>query len=211
MALGFARRGHTVAGWDTRRGRRRRVGAIHGPPHTFDVVDVANDGEVKAWADAFLSRCGPPDLLINNQALINANAPLWEVPAGEFARVIDVNLKGVVNVIRHVLPSIIARGSAVVVNLSSGWGRTTSPDVAPYCATKWGIKGLTRTLAQDLPKGLAAVPLNPGIIDTDMLRSSFGPSASRFLTPDAWSEDAVPFLLSLGPQHNGKPLTVPGQ
>jgi hypothetical protein len=56
---------------------------------------------------------------------------------------------------------------------------------------------------------MAAVPLNPGIIDTDMLRSSFGGSASSYPSPAEWAEVAVPFLLKLGPADNGKQLTVP--
>ncbi len=124
---------------------------------------------------------------------------------------IDVNIKGVVNVIRHFLPAMIARGSGVIVNMSSGWGRSTAAEVAPYCASKWAIEGLTRALAQELPRGLAAVPLNPGIIDTEMLRSCFGGSASEYPGPEEWARAAIPFLLGLGPKDNGKPLTVPGQ
>ena len=56
---------------------------------------------------------------------------------------------------------------------------------------------------------MAAIALNPGIIDTDMLRSSFGGSASSFPSPPEWARVAVPFLLELGPGDNGKPLTVP--
>src|SRR5207253_6336818 len=52
-----------------------------------------------------------PGLLLNNAAIINKNAPLWKVSAEEFDRVIDVNLKGVVNVIRHFVPAMIERGS----------------------------------------------------------------------------------------------------
>ena len=87
----------------------------------------------------------------------------------------------------------------------------TAPEVAPYCASKWAIEGLTRAMAQELPNGLAAIPLNPGIVDTDMLRSCFGGKASHYLSPEEWAKAAVPFLLKLGPRDNGKPLTVPGQ
>ncbi len=211
LVEGFARLGHTVVGC----GRSpEHVGMLRQKftsPYEFECVDVTSDEAVKTWADVFLDRLGPPDLLINNAAIINDNANLWEIPAAEFDRVIDVNLKGIANVIRHVVPAMVARGSGVIVNLSSGWGRSTSPQVAPYCTTKWGVEGLTRALAQELPKGLAAVPLNPGIVDTDMLRTAFGANSSRFIGPDAWARDAVPFLLQLGPKDNGKPLTVPGQ
>ncbi len=104
---------------------------------------------------------------------------------------------------------MIDRGSGVIVNFSSGWGRSTSPGVAPYCAAKWAIEGLSQALAADLPRGLAAVALNPGVINTDMLRLSFGASADSYPEPTVWVERAVPFLLKLGPQHNGQALSVP--
>jgi NAD(P)-dependent dehydrogenase (short-subunit alcohol dehydrogenase family) len=132
------------------------------------------------------------------------------VPAGEFSTVVDVNIKGVANVIRHFLPAMVARKSGVIVNFSSGWGRATDAEVAPYCATKWAIEGMTRALAQELPRGMAAIPLNPGIIDTAMLRSCFGADAGHYPTAEEWAATAVPFLLRLGPADNGKPLTAPG-
>lgn len=82
--------------------------------------------------------------------------------------------------------------------------------MATYCASKWGIEGLTAALAQELPAGLAAVALNPGIIDTRMLRSCFGADAGSYPTPNEWAKAAVPYLASLGTRHNGKALTVPG-
>jgi hypothetical protein len=56
---------------------------------------------------------------------------------------------------------------------------------------------------------LAAIPLNPGIIDTDMLRTAWGKDAGAYPDPEQWARGAVPFLLSLSVEHNGKPLTVP--
>jgi NAD(P)-dependent dehydrogenase (short-subunit alcohol dehydrogenase family) len=146
---------------------------------------------------------------VNNAATINRNAPLWKVPAEEFSEVIEVNVKGTVTVIRSFLPAMIERGRGVVVNFSSWWGREVAAEVAPYCATKWAIEGLTRALAAELPKGMAAVPVIPGIIDTDMLRSCFGADAGNYPEPAVWAEKAVPFLLKLGPKDNGKPMEVP--
>jgi NAD(P)-dependent dehydrogenase (short-subunit alcohol dehydrogenase family) len=155
-----------------------------------------------------LTEFGTPDLLLNNAAVINRNAPLWEVSAGEFERVIDINLKGVANVIRHFTPAMIQRGRGVIVNFSSGWGRSVSAEVAPYCATKWAIEGLTKALAEELPRGLAAVPLNPGVINTEMLQSCLGGEAAAYPTPEQWAARAVPFLLELGPKDNGQSLSV---
>ena len=104
---------------------------------------------------------------------------------------------------------MIAQGSGVIVNFSSTWGRSVSPEVAPYCAAKWGIEGMTRSLAQELPRGLSAVSLNPGVIDTEMLRSCLPGMAQACIKPDQWSQGMVDFLLQLGPEQNGKALTAP--
>ena len=209
MAHEFARLGHTVAGCGRSRPELVALGAEMGAPHRFEVVDVVDDDQVAAWAKTVLRQVRPPELLINNAAVINRNAPLWKVSAGEFSAVVDVNIKGVANIIRHFVPAMIRQSSGIIVNFSSGWGRSTDAEVAPYCATKWAIEGLTQALAQEIPSGMAAVPLNPGVIDTDMLRSCFGGSASSYPSAKQWAQRAVPFLLQLSPRENGQSLTVP--
>ncbi len=206
----FARKGHSVLGCGrSQKGIEALRGQL-GAPHDFSVVDVASDDQVKAWADRVLGVCGPPDLVLNNAGVINRNARLWEVPERECSQVIDVNIKGIANVIRHFVPAMVKRKSGVIVNFSSGWGRSTDAEVAPYCATKWAVEGLTQAFAQELPSGMAAVALNPGIINTEMLQSCFGGSASGYPSPAEWAKRAVPFLLNLGPGDNGKQLTAPG-
>ena len=180
----------------------------YGAPHRFQGLDVVDTTAVGAWAQQVLAD-GPVDFLLNNAALMNKNAPLWQVPAEEFDRLIDVNLKGVVNMIRAFVPAMIQARKGVIVNFSSGWGRSTSPEVAPYCCTKWGIEGLTQAMAQELPPGLAAVALNPGIIDTEMLRSCFGEGAGQYPAPAEWAVPAADYILELGLRHNGQSLTVP--
>jgi NAD(P)-dependent dehydrogenase (short-subunit alcohol dehydrogenase family) len=210
MARSFAARGWRVSGCGTDAAQVSSLSDDLGAPHLILPCDVTDAVAVEAFAGKALAASGPPDLLLNNAARVNRNAPLWDVSAEEFASVVDVNLKGVHLVCRAFLPAMIARGSGVVVNFSSGWGRSTSPEVGPYCATKWGVEGLTRALAQELPAGLAAVPLNPGIIDTAMLRSAFGEDAAHYPSPAEWAEKAVPFLEKLGPKDNGHALTAPG-
>lgn len=205
----FIRLGHTVVGCARSASAVAELAERYPRPHRFDVVDVADDNQVAGWARVVISEDGPPDLVLNSAALIGANASLWETSADEFSRIVDVNIKGVFHVIRHFAPAMIAREEGVIVNFSSGWGRSVSPQVAPYCATKWGIEGLTRALAAELPYGMAAIPLNPGIIHTDMLDSCFGASASAYPLPESWARKAVPFLLELDHADNGDPLTAP--
>lgn len=202
--------GHRVAGCGTSAEKVAAQAARHAAPHHFSAVDVSDDAAVAQWAATLLGDWGVPDLIFNNAALINSPAPLWEVPVEELSRLVDVNVKGVVNVIRHFVPAMAKSRRGVIVNLSSGWGRSTAPGVAPYCASKWAIEGLSRALAQELPDGMAAVALNPGVIHTEMLEVAFGrDGAAQCVSPTDWSRTAAPFLLQLGANDNGRALTAP--
>jgi NAD(P)-dependent dehydrogenase (short-subunit alcohol dehydrogenase family) len=209
LAAEFIHRGHTLIGCGTSQASITYLGQRWPKPHRFDLVDVSDDAAVARWAADILTG-GPPNLLINNAAIMNTPAPLWQVPAEEFDRLVKVNISGVANVIRHFVPAMVERKSGVIVNLSSGWGRAVSPEVAPYCASKFGIEGLTKALATELPDGMAAVPLNPGIINTDMLRQAWSDGANAYPSPDDWAKRAAPFLLALSAKDNGHSLTVPG-
>lgn len=200
--------GHTIIGCGRSQQSIDELVTEHGNPHKFAAVDVANWSEVEAWAVTVLRDAPPPDLVVNNAGVINRNAPLWEVSAEEFSNVLDTNVDGTANVIRAFLPAMIESGRGVVVNMSSGWGRSTSPEVAPYCASKWAVEGLTQALSQELPPGLAAVAVSPGVVDTNMLRSCWGESAAASPSPEAWAIGAADFLLSLDTEHNGKSLSV---
>lgn len=209
MTEKFIQLGHTVIGCARNSAAVEKLRSSFGSPHNFTVVDVADEQSVQAWADRILANYAPPDLLINNAAVINHLAPLWKINNEDFSRLIDVNIKGVANVIRYFVPAMIENGSGIIVNFSSGWGRSTSPHVAPYCTSKWAIEGLTQALAQELPNGLAAIPLNPGIIHTEMLEICYGEEAAAYTPIKGWVQKAVPFLLQLSPRDNGMPLTVP--
>ncbi len=210
MAVRLADAGHTVCGCARSEAAVSSLQENLGAEHFISCVDVAEDAAVRKWASDCLSKFGPPELLINNAAMINRNTVLWEVTAGEFDALTAVNINGTANVIRHFVPAMVEREHGVIVNFSSGWGRSVSAKVAPYCGSKWAIEGMTQALAEELPPGMAAVPLNPGIIDTEMLRSCFGEAAAGYPDADEWATRAVPFILNLGPDDNGRPLTVPG-
>ncbi len=205
---GLIEAGHVIFGCGRSAEAIAQLEQQYPQPHHFEVVDVAQAPEVIAWASTIFEQSEAPDLLVNNAGVVNAPAPLWEISDATFTQVTDVNLRGVANTIRSFVPAMIDRGQGVIVNFSSGWGRSTSPDVAPYCATKWAIEGLTQALAQELPTGLAAVALNPGIINTEMLQTCFGDHAAAYPTADQWSRAAVPFILRLTAQQNGQSLTV---
>lgn len=206
----FAARGHVVAGCGrSKSGIAELQQEIHGAS-SFTALDVCDEHAVAQWARVLIDQFGAPDLLINNAAMINQPAPLWDVSRVEFQELVALNLVAVHTVIRHLLPAMIEQGEGIVINLSSGWGRSVSADVAPYCASKWAIEGMTKALSEELPPGLAAIPLSPGVIDTDMLRQAWGDGAGAYRTAEQWAVQAAPFMLELTVEHNGQSLTTPG-
>ena len=211
LARSFISLGHTVVGCARNSDAIGDLRKEFPSPHSFTAVDVADASAVETWAGQVLEKHGVADLLLNNAAVIHPNAPFWKVPADRFNHVIDVNVRGLANVLRAYLPAMVKAKKGVIVNFSSGWGRSTSPEVSGYCASKYAVEGLTASLAQELPAGMAAVALNPGVINTDMLQECFGKEpASHYPDAEQWAKSAVPFLLKIGPKDNGQPLTVPG-
>lgn len=204
----FAEAGHTVAGCARSEAALAELAADH-PGALLHPCDVGSAASAADFARAVLERHGPPDLLINNAALMNDPAPLWEISEEEFDRLMRVNVSGTANIVRAFVPAMIERGRGVIVNLSSGWGRSTSPEVGPYCTTKWAVEGFTGSLSDELPPGLAAVALNPGVINTEMLQQCWAEGASAHEDADTWSHRAAPYLLGLGPADNGARATVP--
>ncbi len=208
LADTYMAEGHTVIGCGRDPEKILDLRFACGEGHRFDIVDVAQANKVDVWFETVDASHGIPDLIINNAAIMNTPANLWEVPTKEFHQLIDVNVKGVYNVIRTFVPAMVKRGTGTIVNLSSGWGVSTSPQVGPYCASKYAIEGLSQAMAQELPDPMACIPLNPGIIATDMLAKVFGDESEQYPTAEEWGKIAAPFILKLGRAENGQSVTV---
>src|SRR5262249_3380137 len=149
---------------------------------------------------SLLKKYGPPDFVLNNAAILCPRASVWQVEDIPFSEQLDINVRGVVNVIRHFIPAMMAQRRGVIVNFGSRWGRKVDEKIAPYCATKWAVAAITRALSAEMrPYGITVVELNPGVINTSMLRSYLGDSSqcdmSKYPTPIEWAEIAVPLIL----------------
>ncbi|KAF0093683.1 MAG: short-chain alcohol dehydrogenase [Puniceicoccaceae bacterium 5H] len=210
LAEGFAQAGHTVYGCGRDQDAIAELAEQFPAPNHWTALDVTDPAAVEGWVTSVLSEGGAPDFLINNAAVINRRAPLWEVPEEEFAQLFEVNVLAVSRLMRAFLPAMIERGKGIVINLSSGSGRMGIAEMAPYCATKWAIEGLSKSVAQEVPDGLAVIPLSPGTVNTEMLRSIWDEAAKKQPTPEKWAQKAVPYILKLTPEDNGQSLTVQG-
>ena len=204
LAIEFSTRGWRVAGGARNDGSLDQLRQTLSTDNHLQSLDVTIPEQVDSFSEQVVGKLGCPDLLVNNAGVINSNAKLKNVTPDEFAQVLSTNLGGTHNMIRAFLPFMEKEGKGIIVNFSSYWGKSAAPEVGPYCASKWGVEGLTRSLAQELPSGLSAVALNPGIIDTDMLRSCFGEEAAAYEAPAVWAKKAADCLIGLGPSDNGE-------
>jgi NAD(P)-dependent dehydrogenase (short-subunit alcohol dehydrogenase family) len=205
----FHQQGHQVTGVARNSKAIADLQQQPGPAEAFASLDVLDRPGLTQWASDVCERFGPPDLLLCNAGMIHPDAPFLGVPAEEFDRVQDVNLKGTANVIRAMLPSMMEARSGVIVGFSSGAGVKGYPEISGYCASKHAIEGLCKSLAQEVPDGMAVIPFQPGVIQTDMLKTHYGERAADYPTPEVWVQRAGPYLLSLGPEDNGQSLRLP--
>lgn len=207
LAEEFIAQSHRVIGCDVDGGAIASLQRQHGSVHPFTVVDITDVAQVECWVAQWIAD-SPPDLLINNAGVMHPLAPLWEIPTTVCDRTLDVNLRGTVNVLRNVLPAMVVQRRGMVVNISARWGRVGAAGAAPFCASKWAIEGLTQALAQELPTGMGAVTLSPGVVNTPALATIYGAEkAASYMAPDAWAGQAVLYLLGLSPDLSGQALT----
>jgi NAD(P)-dependent dehydrogenase (short-subunit alcohol dehydrogenase family) len=198
LARWVANKGYVVYGCGSQASTVAQAQAQLGHPHRIEQVDISDAEAVSAWVNKIFNSAGPhPEWIVNNAAIITPNAPLWQVSADDFSRLLAINISGSFHVIRACVPYLQQQSGGVIVNFSSGWGRSVSPEVAPYCASKWAIEGMTHALAEDLPDTIATYALNPGIIDTAMLRSCFEEGAASCIKPEQWAEEAGPLIEKL--------------
>ena len=168
----LAREGARVAitGRNEERGREvvREIGEAGGKA-SFIVSDVRFPDECRAAVDETLERYGRVDVLFNNAGLYYPRTVL-ECTEEEWDRTIDSSLKGAFLMSKYTLPSMIERGSGVIIHCSSGWGIQGGDHAAAYCAAKGGLVVMTKAMAIDHgPQGIRVNCICPGDVDTPML------------------------------------------
>lgn len=113
---------------------------------------------------------GKIDVLVNNAGIYMSGA-LTEMPLEDYRRIIDVNQVGVFLGMKHVAPVMIDNGSGSIVNISSIAGLRGGRGSIAYGASKWAVRGMTKSAAQELGQhGIRVNSIHPGLIDTAMLQ-----------------------------------------
>jgi 3alpha(or 20beta)-hydroxysteroid dehydrogenase len=141
-----------------------------GSAATFHHHDVTKEDEWAGVVDAVLEEHGQIDVLVNNAGIFQV-LPLLMTSEADYRRVIDVNQVGVFLGMKAVLPSMIERSQGSIVNISSVAGLIGSPGTLAYSASKWAVRGMTRTAAKEVAQfGVRVNSIHPGIIETEMVQ-----------------------------------------
>ncbi|MHB8812427.1 MAG: SDR family oxidoreductase [Steroidobacteraceae bacterium] len=133
-------------------------------------VDVTDAGEVARAAEAAFRTCARLDILIASAGITGPTATLWEYPVEEWRRVIDIDLHGIFNSCRAVVPLMLENNYGRIVNISSVAGKEGNPNASAYSAAKAAVIGLTKSLGKELaPTGVRVNCVTPATFKSPIL------------------------------------------
>ena len=147
-------------------------------------TDVSDESQVTAMADLAIRQFRRIDILVNNAGAVGPTAPLAKLSRAEWDQVISVNLTGPFLCSRAVIPHMIAQGSGVIINIASIAGKLAYALRSPYAVSKWGLLGLSRTLAQELgPSNVRVNAICPGPTSGDRMNTVIAGRARELERP----------------------------
>jgi 3alpha(or 20beta)-hydroxysteroid dehydrogenase len=150
----------------------KEVAAGLGDAAEFVHLDVTDEASWQAAVGDAEARFGPVDVLVNNAGILGFER-VDRIELTEFQRILEVNLQGTFLGIKSVVPSMKRAGGGSIVNISSQAGLQGLPLLGAYVASKWGVRGLTKTAAIDLGhQGIRVNSVHPGGVDTPMIAGS---------------------------------------
>jgi 3-oxoacyl-[acyl-carrier protein] reductase len=161
--------------------------------------DITNLGQVEALARHVLDTFARIDILVNNAGIGGPDVPLHELPTHDWDAVFNTNLRGAFYCMRAFAPAMIAASRGHIVNISSIAGRNPLPRGAAYAASKWGLNGLSYSVAEELRRYNVRV----SVVSPGSVHSEFSPHAGK--DPDKMLQPAdvahvVAMLVTQAPQ-----------
>jgi 3alpha(or 20beta)-hydroxysteroid dehydrogenase len=166
---GLVGAGATVVATDVLDTDGAALAAELGDRVTYRHLDVTDDGAWQALVAEVESTLGPIGVLVNNAGIVTFG-PIDAMAPSEWQRTIDINLTGVWLGMHHVVPSMKRAGGGAIVNISSTAGLQGYANLGAYVASKWGVRGLTKTAALELGAvGIRVNSIHPGPIRTPMI------------------------------------------
>jgi 3-oxoacyl-[acyl-carrier protein] reductase len=161
-----------------------------------DVTDLKTVEKLAKHVDATYGRL---DILVNNAGIGGFGGPLHQMPPDSWDRVLNTNLRGVYYCIRAFVPAMIRARTGHIINISSLAGKNALPNGAAYAASKWGLNGLSYSVAEELRAyNIRVAVICPGSVDTE-LSPHVGKDASKMLKPEDVAH-AVEMLVTQAPE-----------
>lgn len=205
IAIRLASAGATVAVVDLNLPGAQRA-AANLPHGAFAVeADVADPASVARAVEKVLHQTGQIDILVNNAGIAGPAAYIWEQTDENWQRNIAINLTGVFNFCRAVVPHMRSRSYGRIVNVASIAGKEGNPRMIPYSATKAGVIGLTKSLGKEVAtEGICVNAVSPAVVQTQILDQ---------LTPEqvAYMTERIPMRRTARPGRNSLRSSFPGQ
>jgi NAD(P)-dependent dehydrogenase (short-subunit alcohol dehydrogenase family) len=140
-------------------------------------TDITQETQVKNLMIETINSFGSIHVLIND-AGVAIRKKIKDMSLKDYDSIMNVNLKGMFLCTKYALPYLEKQKEAIIINISSGAGRSGIPELGVYCASKFGVIGLTESLAGEVPNNLKAYAVCPGGVDTGMYRSLFKDKAA---------------------------------
>ncbi len=174
-----------------------------GPRARFLRLDVTDESSWSAAVHAAETAFGTLDVLVNNAGVQNPPATIEDTEQATWARILDVNLTGSFLGIRAAVPALRRAGGGAIVNIGSVMAMGGTAQYAPYVASKWAVRGLTRTAALELGRdGIRVNTIHPGVIATPFIHEPAAGATSAIADFYSPAPFAVPRL--------GEPADVSG-
>jgi len=212
--------GARVVLWARRVDRLERLAVelrkAHGVEARTAQVDVRDRAAVQHAAEALVRDAGVPDILVNNAGLASGMSKVQDGDVDDWDRMIDTNIKGLLNVTRALLPGMVARGTGHVVNLGSTAGHLVYPMGNVYAATKFAVRALSEGMNLDVAgTNIRVSSVDPGFVETEFSEVRFhgdrerARAVYRGFTPLSGDDvaDAIAYVVNL-PEHVNVPELV---
>ena len=132
--------------------------------------DASKSASIQQAVDAVIQKTGQIDILVNNAGIAGRAAPIWEQTEADWEKIMAINVTGVFNFCRVVIPHMLKRSYGRIVNIASIAGKEGNPNMAPYSASKAAVIGLTKSLGKEVAtKGICVNAVTPAVIQTQIL------------------------------------------
>jgi len=173
--------------------------------------DVSNYSDVKSIIDISIKKFGKIDILVNNAGIVYYKSLIYTTEE-EWDKTIDTNLKGVFLFTKEVLPHMIENKSGgIIINVSSGAGKSGFANLSSYCTSKFGVIGLTESIAEEAAdNNIKVMAICPGGVDTDMIKDmvndGFNKSNTNFMKPEEVAKKIYDMISNQKDYYNGQSI-----